>query len=391
MKSITVLIVGQVRNQYVLQRSLDNLVGMKRDGLVSQIILATWSEELLKIRDLLPRLSDAGVIVTAVDEPDPAWFVPGNLMNQMRGVDLALESVDDTAWVLRARPDLLIDCELIANLAAADMALKTVEPGGALTHKIWTPCAELCQPMCLSDITYFGHYADVVKLQNFDFFHEVCRTHLQLLPGGKPITSYDAEVRKYTPAFTDSYPVLSEYYRIYNKFLLGVYEIRRSMLKMIYQEELYWQYISVYFDILEKYFLIGRDVVKNPVLLVRPQAFDQVQGLTCLNLTGCGYAGPALAPQPDLAMTIELFSAAPIYCASSIEAQSVSSHLQRIGVPLNQHLDQARRYRKDPDRIAAAQRFGEKLVGAIYGGVEIGRPKSDVWHHPFDTQFIDLI
>src|ERR1700675_1606116 len=123
MQPITVLIVGQVRNQHVLLHSIANLAALQNRGLVNRVILALWTQELLKIRHLLPRLQAAGVMVTTADEPDPQWFVPGHMMNQMGGIDLALETVEDNAWVLRARPDLLIDIEMVESLAAADMSL----------------------------------------------------------------------------------------------------------------------------------------------------------------------------------------------------------------------------------------------------------------------------
>jgi hypothetical protein len=392
MNPITVLIVGQVRNQHVLMRSLQNLLVARAEGLVDRVIVATWTEEANKIAHLVPSLLAAGVTVTTADEPDPQWFVPGNLMNQMRGIDLALETVEDTAWVLRARPDLLIDLDLIASLAAADMSLPPdfAAGGAALGARIWTPFVELCQPMCLSDITYFGQYRDIVKLQNFDFFHEVARTHLQVSPGARPLTSYDAEVRRFTPAFFAAYPVLREYYRIYNKFFLGIYELRRSMLNTVYREEYYWQYMAVYFEILEKYFLIGHDAVKTPVLLVRPQDFDQAQGLGCMELTRCDYAGQALIQSPDAPGTIELFSAAPMYCARSSEVRLVAHHLQRIGAPLPRALDEAMAYRKDAARIAGLGALHQTLAATVQGGIEIGRPKIPAWHHPFGTRFIDL-
>ncbi len=390
MRSVTVLLVGQIRNQHVLLRSVESLVALRDNGLVNRVILATWTEEVGKIRHLLPRLAAAGVTVTSADQPDAKLHVPGNLMHQMRAIDLALETVEDTDWVLRARPDMLIEYEMVASLAAADMALAESGPAPALQHKIWTPFVELCQPMCISDITFFGRYCDIVKLQNFDFFHEVANTHLGAGPGGKPITSYDAEVRRYTPAFLDAYPILSEYYRIYNKFFLGVLELRRSMLAMIYKEEFYWQYMSVYRDILKKYFLIGRDVVTTPVSLVRPQDFDQTDGLPCLDLLACGYAGKVLAQEPNAASTIELFAAAPIYCSGSVEAQSVFAHLERIGVPLARRLEDAVSYRKDAARIVALQAFREGLVRAIFGGVERGRTRISEWERPFSTQFVNL-
>ena len=196
MQPITVLLVGQIRNQHVLMRSVGNLIMLRNDGVVRRIILATWFKELEKIADLVPSLQAAGVMVTAAEEPDPQWYVPGHMMNQMRGIDLALETVEDDSWVLRARPDLLITRELVTRLAEADMALDPANAGGALAHKIWAPFVELTTPMCVSDIAFFGHYADIVKLQNFDFLHEVAASHLGTGPGVRPIACYDAEIRR---------------------------------------------------------------------------------------------------------------------------------------------------------------------------------------------------
>ena len=109
--------------------------------------------------------------------------------------------------------------------------------------------------MCMSDIAFFGHYADIVKLQSFDSFHEVAGTNLGASLGKKPLVSFDSEIRRYTPAFHSAYPVLQEYYRISNRFFLGIHELRRAMLAKLYDEDYYWQYMGAYFDILKKILL----------------------------------------------------------------------------------------------------------------------------------------
>ena len=136
MQPVTVLIVGQIRNQHVLMRSIGNLLMLRNDGLVSRIVLATWIKELENIHDLVPHLQAAGVMVTAAAEPDPQWYVPGHMMNQMRAIDMALETVEEDVWILRARPDLLITRELVTKLAQTDMALDPADAGGPLGHKI---------------------------------------------------------------------------------------------------------------------------------------------------------------------------------------------------------------------------------------------------------------
>jgi hypothetical protein len=389
MKSITVLLVGQVRNQHVLLRMVENLAAFREKGLVNQVILSTWTSEIPKIRHLLPQLDAAGVTVKRVDEPVANLSAPGNIVNQMRGVDLALETVEDTAWVLRARPDLWVDFNLIAGLAAADMSLD--EPGeGILAHKIWTPFVELCQPMCVSDIAFFGHYADIVKLQNFDSFHEVAGTNLGTSLGQKPFTSYDAEIRRYTPAFSAGYPVLQEYYRISNRFFLGVHELRHAMLATLYDEDFYWQYMAAYFDILKKYFWIGRDILDCRILLVRPENFDQTHGLGCVDFSRCDYARQVLASGPDAASTKAAFADAPVYCNSSDDVNAVYRHLERIGIALEQRLDDALNFRKDAARIVALRAFRQKLLFALDSGIEKGRPMAFAWQHPFSSHFIDL-
>ena len=390
MQPITALIVGQIRNQQVLFRSIANLLAARRDGLVDRIVVATWTQEKAKIAEMLPAFEAAGVLVSAVDEPAANALAPGNLVNQMRGVDLALETVEDSAWVLRARPDLMIEPGMIASLAGADMRLAAPGPAGAPAHKIWAPFAELCQPMCISDIAFFGQYADFVKLQNFDFFHEVAGTHLDTGPGARLITSYDAEIRRFTPAFVAAYPVLQEFYRLSNRFLLGIHELRRAMLGFLWSQDLYWQYAATYFDILERYFLIGRDVVEGPLRLVRADAFEQTDLLGCVDLSRCAYTREALAREPDAAQTCALFAEAPAYCADSAGIAAFRRHLAAIGMPLARALGDARAYRKDAARIEAQRIFRMRLHVAMLGGVEPRRPKAEAWHRPFATDFISF-
>ncbi|MGD0722950.1 MAG: hypothetical protein ABR970_18090, partial [Roseiarcus sp.] len=358
--------------------------------LVDRIILATWTQERARIAHLLPAIEAAGVLVSAVDEPVANMLAPGNIMNQMRGVDLALETVEDSAWVLRARPDLLIGAELIAALAAADMSLAAPGRAGAPAHRIWAPFAELCQPMCISDIVFFARYCDFAKLQNFDFFHEIAGTHLDTGPGAPPLVSYDAEIRRYTPAFQAAYPILGEFYRVSNRFFLGVLELRRAMLAFLWGEDFYWQYMATYLEILERHFLIGADVVKGPLRLVRAEGFDQTEWLGCVDLSRCDHARQGLAGDPDAAATRALFAEAPVYCRDSGDVAAIRAHLERLGIPLERRRAEALAWRKDAARVEAVRGFRLGLDAALTGGFEPGRPKALAWDHPFASDFIKL-
>jgi hypothetical protein len=293
--------------------------------------------------------------------------------------------------VLRTRPDVLLDTRMIGELCAADMSLapEDVVPGG-LDHKIWVPFVELCQPMCMSDIVFFGHAADIARLQTFDMFHEVAHTHLQLTASTRTITSYDAEVRKYAPPFIPAYPILGEYLRLYNRFFLGVHELRRSMLGVLYREEAYWRYMAAYLDALRRYVRVGHDLIEGQVFLVRPESPEQTSSLCCLELMTSDYADQAIAAGPDAATTIELFAAAPVYASSSAAVARIAAHLDGIGARLAERLAQAKVYRKDEARIAAFHDLRERLTRAIYAGLEMDRPKVSAWHHPFAVRFLDL-
>jgi hypothetical protein len=208
--------------------------------------------------------------------------------------------------------------------------------------------------------------------------------------GAKPIVSYDGEVRRYTPAFYSAYPILREYYRVSNRFFLGIHELRRAMLAVLYAEEFYWQYMAVYLDILKKYFRIGRDLLECPILLVRPESFDQTERLSCVDFSKCGFVRHVLAGDPDMASTKASFAEAPVYCNGSDDVTAVYDHLERIGVAWDQRFDEAMNYRKDAGRIGALQAFREKLLTALNGGLEPGRDKALAWQYPFSTRLIDL-
>ncbi len=141
---------------------------------------------------------------------------------------------------------------------------------------------------------------------------------------------------------------------------------------------------------MDKYFLVGRDLVGASVSLVRPESFDQTEWLGCLDLLGCEYAVEVLAREPDAALTLQLFSEGPIYCKSSAEVKAMAAHLERIGVPLEARLADAMLYRKDGARIAALHGFRERLNAAINNGIERGRVKTPAWDNPYPTHFIGL-
>jgi hypothetical protein len=69
---------------------------------------------------------------------------------------------------------------------------------------------------------------------------------------------------------------------------------------------------------------------------------------------------------------------------------AVYRHLERLGIPLIQRLEDALNYRKDASRIAALRALREKLQDALNGGLETGRTKALAWQYPFSTDFINL-
>jgi hypothetical protein len=380
---MTVLLVGQVRNELALMYSVRTLSRMQRAGIVNRVILATWTSEVRKIAHLVDELTAHGVSIVVSEEPSPRLSVVGHLMHQMRGVDLALESVEDTEWVLRARPDMLID---------ADMSLNFTSSVGTLQNKIWTPFAELCTPMCMSDITYYGQYKDIVRLQNFDYFHEVAATHVLL--GDVPIISYDSEVRRYTPAFVESHQILGEYYRIYNRFYLGVRVIREAMIEIIYDHQIYWEYMSAYFDVLDRYVLIGSDVTTAPVRLTRETTFEQSKRIGCIDTTRCFYLEQTLSQNPSMTQSMHLFADGPMYATKTTDVLAMKKHLMEIGAPLLQRRAEALNYRKDASRMAALSAFKGKLKHAyqkfIAAGSERWPPPSIAWLRPFAQSYVDL-
>jgi hypothetical protein len=390
MRKITVAMAGQIRNVPIFTHSLNIFVTARNAGYVDRIVVSTWTSELKKIEHLLPRLTANGVTVVSVDEPAATAGIPGTLAYQLRSIDLALETIEDTAWVLRTRPDILFNAEAIAKLCEADLSIDAPWGGMALRHKLWVPFVEACQPMCISDLTFFGHYTDIVKLQHYDFFHEITRTSAVFTPDGKPITSYDAEIRRYTPAFCSDYRIVMEYYRLYTNFLLGICEIRDGMLNILRGEDYYWQYMAMYFHILRKYFLIGKDIGDVSVHLVRPEAVDQTRFLACLNLLE-SYTQAVLEANPAAALDLEFCTQLPLYCTSSRDMVIVARHLEGAGIPLAQYLDQAMNYRKDAARIEGLAKFKDKLLDGIATSKDFNKPIHDAWTQPFSGIFIDIV
>jgi hypothetical protein len=95
-----------------------------------------------------------------------------------------------------------------------------------------------------------------------------------------------------------------------------------------------------------------------------------------------------------MASTMTLFADGPIYCNASSEVQAVFNHLERIGIPLRQRMDEAMIYRKDASRIAALQELREKLrrvfeAFIIVGGTNLP-PPAPAWRQPFFQSSINL-
>ena len=141
---VSCIIVGLVRSDALFEQSLATLDRLRSEGHLSRIIISTWNEEL---RDN-PGISGFAnkYRCEIVSSPDPGTILyPGSELRssmppQTIGLRQALAAIDDDDMVLKTRPDIVLNEDLLRNrLIAAGSSDFNPAPGSPFKKRIWVP------------------------------------------------------------------------------------------------------------------------------------------------------------------------------------------------------------------------------------------------------------
>lgn len=177
---ISCVIVGLIRSDALIEKSLIMLDRLRSEGHLSRIIISTWNEELRDNSAISVLASRYNCEVVSCPDPGidlyPGSDIKCSMAPQTIGLRQALMMVDDEDIVLKTRPDVILNEIFLRNLLISSSSSEfNTSPGSPFKKKIWVPWANLIYPFLIADEVFLGRCGDL-KLLATDFY-------LQYYPG----------------------------------------------------------------------------------------------------------------------------------------------------------------------------------------------------------------
>jgi len=287
--SIDIIFTGLIREHEIFKKSLQDLVELRKKGIVNKIILATWIGEPAKNPEMLPFLKEAGVEIIEDKEPEvnqnsPYYKGKDFIWHQMKALENGLRSVENRRFVLKSRSDVYINPKFIEKLALEKQDLlkikKSLPNGDVFKFKVWVPWFELTKPFFMADECFFGLKEDLEKLYNYskDYFekydlgpdvHHVMRyinPFLEKYPIFYSSMQNFAKDKSFKNTVKRNYPKLFEKLKKYS-FLKKVSENSRfNILYSRLNNQDYVDLLSAYYYVLYSHFHI--DLISFPDQIV---------------------------------------------------------------------------------------------------------------------------
>ena len=262
MRKTNILICGKIlidhktNSPKMLIKSIKDFVVLRNNGKIQNIIYSTWDDEIDKFKGLRKFL--LGNNVKIVESREPKNYTtgfenmrhagPGNIWCQTKILDLGLREIDDNSYVLKTRPDIYIKPKFLDRLFSKRTAAKLKIPRNTrniFTKKIWIPWFEITLPFHMADECFFGLCKDLKKLIHYDASYFVL----------DKIYWAPAHAMRFIHPFEKSFPLLKNY--LENAADLSIYQLERlSVMELSLQEEVYLEFLALYYYLLKNYFFI---------------------------------------------------------------------------------------------------------------------------------------
>jgi hypothetical protein len=126
---------------------------------ISDALFVTWEDETERHRDVIDEVTETGFRTIALPRP-PQGTRSGEAQRIL--VAAALAAVEPTAYVVKSRPDAVVEIALLLHLLTSS---ERDEPGpwgrevGLVPSRIWFPWFSVTEPFILEDIVFAGDHA----------------------------------------------------------------------------------------------------------------------------------------------------------------------------------------------------------------------------------------
>jgi hypothetical protein len=170
---ITGLVTGAIRDIVDFTLTLSDLINLRLDGVVGDIVVSTWTDEVDRFKGLRHRLSRNGIVLLET-APVPRNIQPPALWSawqQTKALSYGLSACDPDGFVLKTRtdkaravfrrfmPHLQAGCPPVRQLGNIPLQFDS---------RIMVTHVRTATPLHIHDMVVFGHHRDLSRLACFD-------------------------------------------------------------------------------------------------------------------------------------------------------------------------------------------------------------------------------
>ena len=197
---VDIVFCGLVREKDLFKKSIEDMVLLRKEGLIDNIILSTWEGEIEKSPEIIPFLEKNKVRV--LKTPELKDKGNGNIWCQMKSLEEGLKVIGPDKFVLKTRTDIFININFLRKLFSLKKELlkirKNIPKGNIFKYRVWAPWFELTRPFFMGDECFFGHHHDMSLLYNYDCSYDT----------EYGLSGDRAHIRRFIHPFLEDYPIL---------------------------------------------------------------------------------------------------------------------------------------------------------------------------------------
>ena len=283
LKKIAVVFCGLIRAPDLFRKSIEEMVEFRENNIINKIIFSTWDYEIDKYPEMRKFFVDNKINLIESKEPEERGI--GNIWCQMKSLDVALKEIDSNSFVLKTRPDLLIERDFLDNLFNNKNNLLKIKNGlprdNVFKYKVWIPYFEITSPFHIADECFFGYHKDISLLVNFNNYFEEYGLRAGIV-----------HIQRYIHPFIFKYPEIKNFFlgnsdvgfpkdlsysykmmkKIFQKnnltlrmFDSVVVNNRFRILRRRFKEQGYIEILALYYAILHTHFYVNNQGIDNDI------------------------------------------------------------------------------------------------------------------------------
>lgn len=222
-KPVWAVICGAVRNLYEFYPALSHYVKLREEGIIQELVLSTWHDEIDRHKGLRNKLLNLGIGIA--ESKDAKVSGTNNLWRQFRALDQGLRLCPTDCNVLKGRTDKIAGYiekfrQPIINISNYQIEFNKSDPFSVFDSPLIVPFYSLTYPFLVKDVAFLGSRKTFDSLCHFENWTEIAQSH-----------SIWPEARWKSYPFLQKFPIFKEIFEQYNPQIISTALVRDSNQK----------------------------------------------------------------------------------------------------------------------------------------------------------------